>query len=71
MMQYSSAPSPRPPVLLGNHDPEEPHLGHLRLELVGDLAADRIELVGDGEHFLHRELAGEGLQLALVIGEHR
>ena len=60
---------PEAAVLLRDHDPEEAELGHLVPQRHRDLAALRVELVGDGQHLLHRELAGEVAEGEAFLGE--
>ena len=65
---YSNSAQTEAAVLLGDHDAEEPHLAHLRHELVGHLALHRVELVGERQHLLHGELPGQVADRETVLG---
>ena len=47
----------QPAVLLGNEDSEVTERAHLVAQIHRDLAFDRIELVRDRQHLVHREVA--------------
>ncbi|MDT4803979.1 hypothetical protein FQZ97_367450 [compost metagenome] len=60
---------PQAAVFLGNQDAEVAELGHFVDQLARDLAFFRIQLVGDGQHALHRELARGLLDHAPLFGQ--
>ena len=53
-------------MLLGDQDAEITHLRHLGDEFVRDLALDRIQLVGGGQHLRAGEVARDPLDHALL-----
>ena len=48
-------PEAETPVLLRHENAEQPHLRHRAHDVLGDEPVLRIELVGDGQHHVHRE----------------
>jgi hypothetical protein len=58
--QYSNTPRPSPPISSG-----------LLADVRGDLALHRVELVGDGQDALHRELARRLLDRVALVGAIR
>jgi hypothetical protein len=56
-------------VLFGNGDAEVAHVGHLLAQFHRDDAVGAIELVGDRQHFLHREGTGRVADQDALFGQ--